>query len=118
MVPHGCNSINDTNLTSYTMKRSEFVPGVLFHMPGINRYQVFQVVDIGDGCHMIQRHGNLFDGRLFLEREIIRKHFELSARGIKLWDVVDTVYLFSKTIPFEALTIAKVSSPATNPISI
>lgn len=104
------------------MKRSEFVPGVLFMMPGRSENgKVYFVESIGeekDGAIGFRKHGLIYNGKFIRLDEYEFHHFEFTSKGIRLWDVVDTVYLYSKIIPFESLRKVELPIPATNPVTI
>lgn len=105
------------------MKRSEFVPGVLIHLPG-ESFFVHLYKDLGDNTLGISEWGyKTKDGRLVeftLGHPSYGKfwHLELNRAGFRLWQVTGHEYLYSKTIPFSALRKVDIPSPATNPVTI
>lgn len=93
------------------MKKSEFVPGVLFHLPGSTIYVYIYRTLQADALsgylpvHGIDEWGYLTkDGKLVENREKKWFHLDWTPKGVQLWQVTASVYLYSKTIPFGALT--------------
>lgn len=107
------------------MKRSEFVPGVLFMLPGYNLTRggkIFRVEELSATTKLGAARGFSLYATFYggvLRRHIVDKdfyHTDIKSKGICIWQEVCGVYLESKLVPFSSLT--KVDLPATNPQSI
>lgn len=101
------------------MTREEFIPGVLFHLPGA-KYEVHTLRSISESTVMIEHCGNFYkDGKWFpFPDPHTSFHTELTKNGFRIWTVTGTIYLNSRVIPFSALTKVEISSPVTTPTTV
>jgi hypothetical protein len=100
------------------MTRAEFIPGVLFRLPG-SKYEVHTLREISEATVMIEHCGNLYnEGKWFPYPPQTSFHTEVTKNGFRIWTVTGGIYLNSRVIQFSALTKVEIPTPVTNPTTI